>query len=61
MKAIQRSETSTAPISTPAAVCLIGLKALAELRGKRDVTFGVWCEVVAPGQVRVGDAVAVAP
>jgi uncharacterized protein len=36
------------------------LKRLAELRGKRDVTFGVWCEVVAPGQVRVGDAVATA-
>jgi hypothetical protein len=33
------------------------LKALAALRGKRDVTFGVWCEVVAPGSVRVGDAV----
>jgi uncharacterized protein YcbX len=33
------------------------LKALAELRGKNDVTFGVWCEVVAPGRVRVGDPV----
>jgi uncharacterized protein YcbX len=33
------------------------LKALAELRGKDDVTFGVWCEVVRPGRVRVGDAV----
>jgi uncharacterized protein YcbX len=33
------------------------LKALATLRGKDDVTFGVWCEVVAPGRVRVGDAV----
>jgi hypothetical protein len=22
-----------------------------------DITFGVWCEVVAPGRVRVGDAV----
>jgi uncharacterized protein len=33
------------------------LKALARLRGKHDVTFGVWCEVVAPGRVRVGDAV----
>jgi uncharacterized protein len=32
------------------------LKALATLRGKDDVTFGVWCEVVAPGRVRVGDA-----
>jgi uncharacterized protein len=36
------------------------LKALANLRGKDDVTFGVWCEVVAPGRVRVGDAVALA-
>ena len=35
------------------------LKALAALRGKHDVTFGIWCEVVAPGAVRVGDAVAV--
>jgi uncharacterized protein len=33
------------------------LKALAELRGKDDVTFGVWCEVVAPGRVRRGDPV----
>jgi uncharacterized protein len=31
------------------------LKALAELRGKDDVTFGVWCGVAAPGRVRVGD------
>jgi uncharacterized protein YcbX len=37
------------------------LKALANLRGKDDVTFGVWCDVVAPGRVRVGDAVVVAP
>ena len=34
------------------------LKRLAELRGRDDVTFGVWCEVVAPGRVRVGDPVA---
>jgi uncharacterized protein len=33
------------------------LKALAQLRGKRDVTFGVWCDVVAPGRIRRGDAV----
>jgi uncharacterized protein YcbX len=33
------------------------LKALAALRGKDDVTFGVWCEVVSPGRVRVGDPV----
>jgi uncharacterized protein YcbX len=34
------------------------LKALAELRGKDDVTFGLWCDVVRPGRVRVGDPVA---
>ena len=34
------------------------LRALASLRGKRDVAFGVWCDVAAPGVVRVGDAVA---
>jgi uncharacterized protein len=33
------------------------LKALAALRGPRDVTFGLWCEVLRPGRVRVGDAV----
>ena len=32
-------------------------KALAELRGKHDVTFGVWCGVSRPGFVRVGDPV----
>lgn len=31
------------------------LEALAILRGKRDVTFGLWCDVVVPGRVRVGD------
>ncbi len=36
------------------------LKALADLRGKRDVTFGVWCDVIRPGQIRVGDEVATA-
>lgn len=35
------------------------LKALAELRGKRDVTFGIWCDVVAPGRVEVGDSLTV--
>jgi len=35
------------------------LKALATLRGKRDVTFGLWCEVLVPGRVRVGDVVRV--
>jgi uncharacterized protein len=33
------------------------LKALARLRGKGDVTFGVWCEVRRPGVVRRGDQV----
>jgi uncharacterized protein len=33
------------------------LRALARLRGRDDVTFGVWCEVVRPGTVRRGDAV----
>jgi uncharacterized protein YcbX len=33
------------------------LRALAVLRGPRDVTFGVWCEVVSPGRVRRGDPV----
>lgn len=33
------------------------LKVLARLRGKGDVTFGVWCEVVRPGRVRRGDSV----
>jgi len=37
------------------------LKALAGLRGKDDVTFGVWCDVVAPGRVRVGDPIAAEP
>lgn len=34
------------------------LRALARLRGKDAVTFGVWCAVTRPGWVRVGDAVA---
>lgn len=33
------------------------LAALAQLRGKQGVTFGIWCDVLAPGPVRVGDAV----
>ena len=35
------------------------LRALARLRGKDDVTFGVWCDVESPGRVRVGDPLAV--
>jgi uncharacterized protein len=34
------------------------LRALADLRGRDDVTFGLWCDVVAPGRVRVGDEIA---
>ena len=33
------------------------LKGLRQLRGKRDVRFGVWATVVRPGRVAVGDAV----
>jgi uncharacterized protein YcbX len=33
------------------------LHALARLRGKDDVTFGVWCDIVQPGRVHVGDTV----
>lgn len=35
------------------------LKALAELRGKRDIRFGIWCDVVAPARIAVGDPIAV--
>ena len=33
------------------------LHALARLRGKNDITFGVWCEILRPGVIHVGDAV----
>jgi MOSC domain-containing protein len=33
------------------------LHALAKLRGKNDITFGVWCEIVQPGHIHVGDLV----
>ena len=33
------------------------LHALARLRGKNDITFGVWCETIQPGRIRVGDLV----
>ena len=33
------------------------LHALARLRGKNDITFGVWCEIIRPGRVQVGDPV----
>jgi uncharacterized protein len=35
------------------------LKALAALRGKDDVTFGIWCDVMVPGPIRLGDEVTV--
>jgi uncharacterized protein YcbX len=33
------------------------LHALAHLRGKNDITFGVWCEVIQPGRIQLGDLV----
>jgi uncharacterized protein YcbX len=33
------------------------LHALARLRGKNDITFGVWCEVFHAGRIQVGDVV----
>ena len=33
------------------------LHALARLRGKNDINFGVWCEITRPGPIRVGDVV----
>jgi uncharacterized protein len=33
------------------------LHALARLRGKNDVTFGVWCDIIRPGRIHVGDLV----
>jgi len=33
------------------------LHALAQLRGKNDITFGVWCEIIQPGNIKVGDPV----
>jgi uncharacterized protein YcbX len=30
------------------------LHALARLRGKNDITFGVWCEIILPGHIQVG-------
>jgi uncharacterized protein len=37
------------------------LHALARLRGKNDVTFGVWCEILRPGRIHVGDVVTPPP
>jgi uncharacterized protein YcbX len=33
------------------------LHALARLRGKNDITFGVWCETLRPGRIQVDDVV----
>jgi uncharacterized protein len=33
------------------------LHALARLRGKNDITFGVWCDVIRPGRIHIGDLV----
>jgi uncharacterized protein len=33
------------------------LHALAKLRGKDDITFGVWCDIIQPGHIHVGDPV----
>jgi uncharacterized protein len=37
------------------------LHALARLRGKNDITFGVWCEILRPGRIQVGDGVTPQP
>jgi uncharacterized protein len=37
------------------------LHALARLRGKDDITFGVWCDILRPGRIHVGDAVTPRP
>ena len=34
------------------------LHALARLRGKNDITFGVWCDIIRPGRIHIGDLVA---
>ena len=36
------------------------LKALARTRGKQDVKLGLWCDVLRPGTVRLGDTLSVA-
>lgn len=33
------------------------LHALARLRGQDDITFGVWCDIIRPGRIQVGDLV----
>jgi len=33
------------------------LHALSRLRGKNDITFGVWCDIIRPGRIHLGDLV----
>jgi uncharacterized protein len=33
------------------------LHALARRRGKNDITFGVWCDIIRPGRIHLGDLV----
>ena len=33
------------------------LHALARLRGKDDITFGVWCDIIRPGRIHIGDLI----
>jgi uncharacterized protein YcbX len=33
------------------------LHALARLRGKNDITFGIWCDIIRPGRMHIGDLV----
>jgi hypothetical protein len=33
------------------------LHALARLRGKNDLSFGIWCDIIRPGRIYVGDLV----
>jgi len=33
------------------------LHALAKLRGKNDISFGVWCEIIQPGRIQLDDPV----
>lgn len=33
------------------------LHALARLRGKNDITFGVWSDIIRPGRIHIGDLV----
>jgi len=37
------------------------LHALARLRGNNDITFGVWCDILRPGRIQVGNVVTPRP